>query len=186
MNSNSFKTKQWVKSQRDKGLCVMCTLPAVAGRRKCEKHLTFSSKRTASLKRELVKNGWCRQCGEGTLAVLNRTYCQSCLNKKKQAGQKHKESVINHYGAQCCWPGCANTDIDMLTIDHVFDDGFKERTPAGDRLSGNAFYLRVIRSGYPEGKYQVLCWNHQWKKRMITLRDEVQPELKETQCLSHY
>jgi hypothetical protein len=31
-----------------------------------------------------------------------------------------------------------------------------------------------------------LCWNHQWKKRMITLRDEVQPELKETQCLSHY
>jgi hypothetical protein len=175
MSRSSTKTKKWVNKQKKSGLCIVCTSPAKLGRVRCETHLMESSNKNSSKKRELSKNGWCRQCGTGTSVATGRTHCQSCLNKKKRTGQVNKKTVIEHYGGTCCWPRCGNTDMDVLTIDHIFDDGFKERTLSGERLSGNAFYHRVIKQKFPVNAFQVLCWNHQWKKRMMVLRNEPLP-----------
>jgi len=59
----------------------------------------------------------------------------------------------------------------MLTIDHINDDGAHDRKI--NKVGGGViFYGRLIRLGFPEG-FQVLCFNHQWKKRMLGLRNEL-------------
>lgn len=63
---------------------------------------------------------------------------------------------------QCVWPGCEVSDPDMLTIDHVNNDGAQDRKI--DR-GGHDFYRRLQVKGYPEG-FQTLCANHQLKKEI--------------------
>jgi hypothetical protein len=75
-----------------------------------------------------------------------------------------KERIISHYGQTCNWPGCNISDTDMLTLDHINDDG------STDRAAG--LYRRVIKAGFPD-TFQVLCWNHQWKKCIRKLRERV-------------
>ncbi len=69
---------------------------------------------------------------------------------------------------QCCWPDCPVIDIDILTLDHVHDNGAKHRRES--KLNNTQIYLRVIRADSVED-YQTLCFNHQWKKEMLRLRE---------------
>jgi len=79
--------------------------------------------------------------------------------------------VLQHYGKdgkiQCSWPDCEISDPDMLTIDHVHDDGALHRKEIG---GGAQFHCWAIRNQFPEG-YQTLCWNHQWKKETMRRRE---------------
>lgn len=82
-----------------------------------------------------------------------------------------KLRVLTHYGKngelKCCWEGCEVSDMDMLTLDHVNNDGAKQRETSGwaDQCAWTE------RHGLPEG-YQTLCWNHQWKKELTRRRNE--------------
>ena len=68
----------------------------------------------------------------------------------------------------CCWDQCDVHDIDMLTLDHVNDDGADHRREL--KSKGGASTYRVLeRAGYPDG-YQTLCWNHQAKKALMKAR----------------
>jgi hypothetical protein len=84
-----------------------------------------------------------------------------------------KIDVLSHYGSngklQCCWPGCEVTDIDILTLDHVNNDGAEDRK--GHGKGGAYFYSRVRKNLYPEG-FQTLCANHQLKKEILRRRAE--------------
>jgi hypothetical protein len=85
-----------------------------------------------------------------------------------------KIEVLSHYGPdgklQCCWPGCEVADIDMLSLDHVRNDGAKDRnTHRG--AGGVVLYQRLLRAGFPDG-FQTLCHNHQWKKELMRRRGE--------------
>jgi hypothetical protein len=89
--------------------------------------------------------------------------------------QQVKARVLTHYGKngtlQCCWDSCKIVDIDMLTLDHVNNDGCIDP----DRPKGSAlFYGRIERKGFPPG-FQTLCWNHQWKKEIQKRRDRLKP-----------
>jgi len=79
-----------------------------------------------------------------------------------------KLKVLSHYGKngklQCCWPDCDVTDIDVLTLDHIYNDGHKEGR-------SRSKYAQVIKQGLPEDRYQTLCWNHQFKKEINRRRD---------------
>ena len=66
---------------------------------------------------------------------------------------------------QCSWPDCTVTDPDMLSIDHVHNDGSKHR------ISGNELYRQIKRDGNSAGRFQTLCYNHQWKKELMRRRD---------------
>jgi hypothetical protein len=84
-----------------------------------------------------------------------------------------KIDVLTHYGKdgflQCCWSDCTVSDVDMLTIDHIEDNGAEHRrqiTGGKHRCGGGInFYRRLRRMVYPPG-YQTLCANHQWKKEI--------------------
>lgn len=86
-----------------------------------------------------------------------------------------KLEVLSHYGPngmlQCSWPDCEITDIDMLSLDHVNNDGASERKNGYRGGGGIATYQRVRRDGFPEG-YQTLCHNHQWKKELMRRREQ--------------
>jgi hypothetical protein len=86
---------------------------------------------------------------------------------------KVKYEVLSHYGKGgtllCCWRGCGCIDPDMLTLDHVENDGAQQRR---DGLYGGVRgYLQLRRRQYPSG-YQTLCANHQFKKEMMRRRQD--------------
>jgi hypothetical protein len=77
-----------------------------------------------------------------------------------------KIEVLSHYGPygelRCSWPDCDVADLDVLSLDHIRDDGALHRKTVA---SGSSTYLFVKREGFPPG-FQTLCMNHQWKKEL--------------------
>lgn len=85
-----------------------------------------------------------------------------------------KAEVLAHYGKNglcCAWPNCAVVDLDVLTLDHINNDGSLERR-AG-RGKGGDLYRRLRKANYPQG-YQTLCANHQLKKELLRHRGQTQ------------
>lgn len=76
--------------------------------------------------------------------------------------------VLTYYGKdqklKCCWRNCDVIDLDMLALDHIDDNGSKDR-----RENGNNIYGRLIKQKFPKG-FQTLCHNHQWKKQIARLK----------------
>lgn len=74
----------------------------------------------------------------------------------KKYRERDKQLVFIHYGGNppkcsCCGKSC----VEFLTIDHVNNDGAKDRKKG---LKGHDFYRWLIKNDFPEG-YQVLCYN---------------------------
>ncbi len=86
---------------------------------------------------------------------------------------KRKFEVLSHYSPDgilgCCWEGCTITDIDMLSLDHVNDDGAEHRRSIKSKNTTSYIYRWVRANGYPEG-FQTLCMNHQFKKKILKAR----------------
>jgi hypothetical protein len=85
-----------------------------------------------------------------------------------------KIEVLSHYGPQgklqCSWPECAVTDVDMLSLDHMNNDGAQDRKSEHRGGGGSKTYCRVRKQGFPDG-FQTLCHNHQWKKELMRRRE---------------
>jgi hypothetical protein len=96
---------------------------------------------------------------------------QHVLDQKSAYVAKVKLETLTHYGKrrklQCCGRGCAVIDIEMLTLDHVDDNGAKHRSSGFP--TGSRGFVQLKKAGFPEG-YQTLCWNHQWKKEFARRR----------------
>jgi len=71
----------------------------------------------------------------------------------KESSLKTKLRIINKYGKMCTC--CGDNDYNHLALDHINNDGNKERELFG---TGYNFYRHVIRNNYPD-KYQLLCHN---------------------------
>ena len=84
----------------------------------------------------------------------------------RQSNIEAKNECLSHYGPngelRCSWAGCLVNDVDMLTLDHINNNGAEERR---NIRVGWSIYLYLRRKEYPAG-YQTLCWNHQWKKEL--------------------
>lgn len=95
----------------------------------------------------------------------------------RRFADKTKLDVLAHYGPggklQCSWPDCPVLDVDMLSIDHINNDGAEDRRKRGGRgkQGGYMMYRHLQIEGYPEG-FQTLCHNHQWKKELMRRIDE--------------
>jgi hypothetical protein len=94
---------------------------------------------------------------------------------RKSEKVRLKTEVLSHY----CPDGiikCLNpynihpeeiTDLDILTLDHINGDGYKDRGEDGRRKSGGIMFYRKLKQGkYPSG-LQVLCYNCQIKKKVL-------------------
>lgn len=101
--------------------------------------------------------------------------CRTCYRRRAHNTQaKFKLEIFNAYGGKCAWPDCAVTDVDVLTLDHVFNDGGAERKTMTSPKSSFATYRIARREGYP-ARFQVLCANHQLKKEILRKRSNRLP-----------
>jgi hypothetical protein len=104
----------------------------------------------------------------------NKARCRSChrLSSMHDSAMV-KVDVLAHYGPQgvlrCCWPGCSIDDVDMLSLDHINNDGAAHRRKTN--TSGTHFYRQLRAAKFPSG-FQTLCHNHQWKKELMRRRGE--------------
>lgn len=95
---------------------------------------------------------------------LNRTgRCVECHRETNRAGarKRHEElkvEIITYYGSKC--QRCGEDDVDVLTIDHVNQDGSTHRAELGpERSVGSCkMYRHLKKSGFPPG-FRVLCFN---------------------------
>ena len=98
-----------------------------------------------------------------------RTRTPQCLAKCRRARaatRVHTKAIVfQHYGSKCA--RCGITDIDVLTIDHVAQDGASHRFV---HRSGNKFYRWLQRNSYPPG-FRVLCFNCNVKVYLLFVRD---------------
>lgn len=86
------------------------------------------------------------------------------LDKKtKETKLKNRQIVYNHYGNKCSC--CGEDNIYFLTIDHVNNDGQKDRLKSGFKRKGNSLYIKIIKENFPN-TYQLLCWNCNCSKGM--------------------
>lgn len=97
-------------------------------------------------------------------------------NKPKRAAHhrvwvhKLRESIIRKLGGKCSNPACqwlnadgsrGCTDVRCLQVDHVFNDGSKERK----EFTQIALWNKILAD--TDGRYQLLCANCNWIKRAI-------------------
>ena len=79
--------------------------------------------------------------------------------KTKRNQDRCREEVYGAYGGYRC--NCCNeTERMFLSIDHVYNDGAKERKSGEYSGGGSAFYSWLCKNNFPPG-YQVLCMNCQ-------------------------
>jgi predicted restriction endonuclease len=70
--------------------------------------------------------------------------------------QQYKKVVYDHYGSRCnC---CGESNPKFLTVDHVNNDGYTQKTKKGFRRKGNYMYQQIIKDNFPD-HLQILCWN---------------------------
>jgi hypothetical protein len=90
--------------------------------------------------------------------------------RESVARLERKQLVIDTYGGKCVWENCGITDIDLLTIDHVEDNGAQDRKEKG-HITGDKMCRLLVKLNFPSG-FQILCANHQLKKQVLKYRKE--------------
>lgn len=134
----------------------------------------------------------CADCGGQLVgAHFNQKLCAACVKHRRRtvykkarrrasrhSNQNLKRQTLSHYGkdgeAKCCWVDCEITDLDMLSLDHIENNGKEERK--NGLTSGMGLYGYLRKRGWPTG-YQTLCANHQIKKEIIRRRSIVKPSV---------
>ena len=81
-------------------------------------------------------------------------------SKQQARTQALKTAVYAGYGNQCAC--CGERTIAFLTVDHVNNDGARERRSG---VSLDLIYRRIIESRFPDN-YQLLCRNCNWGKHI--------------------
>lgn len=79
--------------------------------------------------------------------------CRECVRDySRHHARKFKAGVMSHYGGSCYC--CGESSIDFLTLDHINNDGPKDR----DWRKRHRGYIWVVKKGYP-GDLRVACYN---------------------------
>lgn len=91
-----------------------------------------------------------------------RAYARAYARTVKENGNKVKDLVYSHYGYKCSCSKCPETDPAFLTIDHINNDGCKQRK-VNNHHRGFSFYRWIIKNNFPPD-LQTLCMNCNWGK----------------------
>lgn len=105
--------------------------------------------------------------GDNCRKVGNRYVCIACSDQVQiEYRKRERERCLQAYGNKCVC--CGESEQAFLCIDHVNDDGNEHRRSAtgGNKVGGGMWiYREARREGYPS-KYQLLCWNCNYAKRL--------------------
>lgn len=112
----------------------------------------------------------CEECERPLVKTSSKRKLHTECNDKRQrascrrVNRARKIRVLTHYSTKgvlgCSWVGCLISDLDMLCLDHIENDGYVERN------SAIRLYARLEKKNLPVG-YQTLCYNHNMKKAIL-------------------
>ena len=91
----------------------------------------------------------------------NAAHKDERAEKERNRRFELKISALESYSDSICCNNCGESDVDVLAIDHINNDGYAHRLAN----PGWYFYQWLKNNNYPEG-YQVLCFNCNWKKHL--------------------
>ena len=124
---------------------------------------------------------WCHACGRKYRSDYNVRWAKEhrpIMNQRaRRRYLKAKLAVVQALGGRCgcnlpsCWHSgpCQITDHRILQIDHVNGGGKQEvlKSISGGR-ERIRYYIRIVESAKRgDRKYQLLCANCNWMKRMV-------------------
>lgn len=102
-----------------------------------------------------------QRCIKCKLVVTKKWRGKNPHKSKEYNGKyfpRRRQELLREYGNKCnC---CGETNQDLLQLDHIYNDGAKERREDKSRH----IHLRLKRLGFPKDRYQLLCANCNWLK----------------------
>lgn len=148
------ESKQLLKKD---GKCTDCqsinVMPNKSRCNECHKKREEGRKKRYQKAKE---DGLCPVC---TKINTGGKLCEDCRKvwrtKTKKYRQKLKEEVFNAYGGVVC-VCCGIKNINMLELDHINNDGSKNRKELFGKNSCAQFYFTMRKQGFPPG-LQVMC-----------------------------
>lgn len=149
------------------GKCIQCGKPVIFNKRYCQICFDRDRKRQRVQKDKWKAAGICTSCGSRA-ARPGRMDCETCAKHFSQRSQEQnrvvKQGAFLAYGGIRC-ACCGETDIDVLELDHMNNDGGAWRKKHKIK-GGNQFYRWLKRHNYPDLGLQVLCRNCNWRRRI--------------------
>ena len=77
-----------------------------------------------------------------------RKWRENAKEQREIEREQLKSTVLAYYGksgkAQCCWDGCLVDDVDVLSLDHILNDGGKHRKQ--EKVSGGSSMYRRLQN----------------------------------------
>jgi hypothetical protein len=150
------KVKQ--RERRANGLCQDCGTPT-NGKCLCEPHRLAHNeryKKRVQAKKDLGLCPWCSSPSTGP------NLCSPCNQRMGQYNRQLRKNIIVGYGGSCA--RCGETNEIVLDLDHVKNDGKKDRSASG---SGSFKAYRKARDSKFSSDYQLLCRNCNWLKHRL-------------------
>ena len=98
----------------------------------------------------------------------NRGKAENRYQLRARRYHRFKIQALKMYGGEepkCAW--CGENRYECLQIDHINDDGYKDRRIAKSSIGGGENFFRwLIKQPHQPDKYQVLCANCNVVKRL--------------------
>jgi hypothetical protein len=104
-----------------------------------------------------------RKTKSETMRRLRAERPEHYREQSRLAKQRLRDKLFAAYGSTCL--GCGFTDKRALTLDHILNNGSKERKAIGER----GVYRRALDPKH-KAEYQMLCMNCQFIKRVEAQR----------------
>jgi 5-methylcytosine-specific restriction endonuclease McrA len=141
--------------------CYKCSADARAryivkpGKREIQKESKIS------WQNRMIAEGLCRTCGK-ELAIFPSGYCSYHAKLRSMSHWMNRCRAVGFLGGACVV--CGETDVSVLQLDHIHNDGYKERQgrhTGGDhgRLGSAAVDWVLSHQEEAKDKYQILCAN---------------------------
>lgn len=126
---------------------------------KCKQEKTEAAF-TKNANRKSGRHGHCKACK----AAFSKEWARAnrdVVNARARAyGQRIRTEMLAAYGGKCAC--CGESEPKFLALDHVNNDGHKERRFGrnGEGRANKPIAVKLRRLGFPQdGRYQLLCHN---------------------------
>lgn len=105
----------------------------------------------------------CKECEKQRMRNYMKNSGKLDNNKAKYHEEKWKlfNQILDHYGHKCNCPKCLETNMKLLTVDHINNDGAKHRRDLGKGNKTINLYRYIIENNFPS-EFQILCHNCNW------------------------
>lgn len=117
----------------------------------CEVPLTENNRYKSDIKNNCYS---CKTCRKAKAISNDKSDEYKSFLRKKRRQLKLKEEVFKNYGTSCYC--CNESNFAFLTLDHIFNDGKKDRK----NFIGHAFYNYLKENNYPnKDRLRIACMN---------------------------